>query len=84
MGPVPRGIELEGTRLAPDAVLGGFELDGRRLALRPILEDKREGLALDPGPTGAVPVEIGAGEADGVDCGATEVLFCGIDPYPSA
>lgn len=81
-GPVPRGMELEGTRLALGPVPRGAELDGRRLADTLVAEIAGTVLAVDPVPIGAELLEIGAGETDGVDCGATEVLLCGRDPYP--
>lgn len=83
LDPVPSGIELEARRLALDPMLEGTELVGRRLALVLVLDITRGGPVLDPGPTGTVPLEVGTGDADEVDCGATEVLFRATAPYPS-
>lgn len=61
--------ELEGSWLAPGLVPMGTEREGRRLPLMLV-------------PAGAVPLDTGTGEIDGVDCGTTAVVLAETAPYP--
>ena len=93
VAPVPSSTLLLGFSLALNdpllvgngalgPVLTETKLDGRRLADMLVPELSEMGLTVGPVPIGAELLEIGSGEIDGVDCGATKVLLFGTDPYP--